>query len=202
MRLLKFVFATAGLFLLVAPVHAVTFSVLGESGGTGFTTSSTADTVTFNWGADAPGSIFVSFTTLNEFSLSLDSFSGDNGGGSRMQLRNGGGMAIVPSPAPSGFSVVTPKPLNDLAADIGGAINAGGAGLGLVFSPGASGELFASLGAGTYYLGFQEPDGAPANGSVTFSVSQVPVPAAGLLFGSALMGAAALRRRKSAQAAA
>ncbi|MEO0412060.1 MAG: hypothetical protein AAF221_09500 [Pseudomonadota bacterium] len=55
--------------------------------------------------------------------------------------------------------------------------------------------LFSSLEAGLYEIAFWEGDNDPNAGTFELTVSAVPVPAAGILFGSALLGAGALRRR-------
>lgn len=56
--------------------------------------------------------------------------------------------------------------------------------------------LFTNLAAGIYEFAFWEGNNDPTATNFTLAVTAVPVPAAGVLFGSALLGAAALRRRK------
>jgi len=66
--------------------------------------------------------------------------------------------------------------------------------------PASSGDvLFSNLAAGTYAFLFYEGDSQSESGSFELVVTAVPTPAAGLLFGSALVGAAYLRRRKGLQ---
>jgi hypothetical protein len=55
------------------------------------------------------------------------------------------------------------------------------------------------LAAGIYEFAFWEGNNDPTATTFTLEVTEVPVPAAGVLFGSALLGAAALRRRKLQQ---
>lgn len=59
--------------------------------------------------------------------------------------------------------------------------------------------LFSFLSAGVYEFAFWEGNNAPTSSNFTLNIAEVPVPAAGVLFGSALLGAAALRRRKLQQ---
>ncbi|MEM9881014.1 MAG: hypothetical protein AAF862_17245 [Pseudomonadota bacterium] len=55
--------------------------------------------------------------------------------------------------------------------------------------------LYRRLAAGSYAFLFFEGDDAPASGSFDLSISAVPTPAAGLLFGSVLVAATYMRRR-------
>lgn len=208
MRLLKSLIAGAGLLFISTQAHAATLdpgaSIAAEDADANvYGISQVDDTFSLTWGSPAPGSVFVEFAVSGgAFNLILDTFSGASGG-ARLQLRNSVGEIADFSPAPSGFTTSTSSSVNSLnsladglGTDAGFDTNGGG----LRAEAGATGALFSNLTAGTYFLGFQNT-GEPQNASAIFRIAAVPVPAAGLLFGSALMGAAALRRRKAAQAA-
>lgn len=61
----------------------------------------------------------------------------------------------------------------------------------------ADGSTIVTAGPGTYYLGFYEGNDF-SNGTLSFTVSAVPVPAGGLMLLGALGGLAVLRRRRKA----
>lgn len=215
MRLLKSIIAGAGLLFVTTQAQSaiVSSSVVAEDNPGAYSITLNSNQVIYAWdnpndpdfpndGSAYPGSAFVEFVVGVDSILSLESYISGSTTASRMQLRDSSGNALALATTPAGSSTQPPNQLNNLAGLVGSPVPGGDSGSGLEFSPGTSGELFASLAAGaTYYLGFQE-NGDPAAGTVTFSITAVPVPAAGLLFGSALMGAAALRRRKAAQVAA
>ncbi|MEM6683974.1 MAG: hypothetical protein AAF607_17195 [Pseudomonadota bacterium] len=63
--------------------------------------------------------------------------------------------------------------------------------------PATSGDvLFSNLSAGTYAFLFYEGDNRSPSGTFQLVVTSVPTPAAGVVFGSALLGAAYIRRRR------
>jgi hypothetical protein len=195
MRLLKSLVAGASLLLMSFQAHAALMSpsVVAEDNAGLYTITFPGNQIVFDW-TQSPGAAFVEFTTAVDFILSLDSYSSSSNSSSRMQLRDSAGNSLIPAVIPAGIAQATPAQLNPLAAADGDV--PGGNGEGLQINRQDSGVLFSFLTAGTYYLGLQE-NGQPDDATVTFSVTAVPVPAAGLLFGSALFGAAALRRRKA-----
>ncbi len=152
------------------------------------------DTVNFSW-SKAPGNTelqWVTFTTTNMFALHLTEVD-TNGGATDV---SGYQLALVGSPTPlttnTGFCAGLPGGSGcNLLAESGSTPTYSN-----VAFPGAT--LFANLAPGTYTLGVKE-GGLPTVASVSFQISEVPVPAAGglLVAGIGLLGFASKRRRKS-----
>lgn len=173
-----------------------------------FGISSSGDTFTVSWdteNAEAttpptdPGAAWFKFNVGSSFTLSLDEYDAEPASvTSTFQLRNSAGVTqtVLPSVLPDAPN--TPGGATNLNAytnTLGGAIP-GPDGTANLFGPGDQfADLFGVLAAGDYFIGVLEGAGGPASASVQFSVSAVPIPAAGILFGSALLGAAVLRRR-------
>ena len=61
--------------------------------------------------------------------------------------------------------------------------------------------LAANLSAGTYRFWFYEGNASPGEGLMSVQISEVPLPGAALLFGTALIGAGAVRARRRQLAA-
>lgn len=62
----------------------------------------------------------------------------------------------------------------------------------------AQAGVYRALSTGTYYLEYAFANGDPLAYGVTTQISAVPLPAAAWLFGSALLGLGALRRKQKA----
>lgn len=156
--------------------------------GTGAAVSATG--LGFDWG-ETPFTGFYDFTTDLPFDLTLARYGEDNvvategmSGYTLDRLMDGSPMRLT---SDSDYC-------EDAAEPVGGTCN-------LVTSSGIMGSvpgdtLFSGLEAGSYRLGFHE-SATPAGGFVEFSVSEVPVPAAGLLLLAGVGGLGIARRLKT-----
>lgn len=170
---------------LFTPAAAVTIDDAQVLEGSGAAVSATG--LGFDWG-DTPFTGVYDFTTDLPFDLTLARYGEDNvvstSGMSGYTLDRLDGASATRLTTDSGYCA-------DAAAPVGGDCN-------IVTSGGAMGAvpgdtLFSRLDAGTYRLGFHESD-TPGGGFVEFNVSEVPVPAAGLLLLGGVAGLGLLRR--------
>lgn len=136
----------------------------------------------------------LTFTTSGLVNIVLAAFP-DTGSGSQAQLSLGG-TSVAPGPdVPLSANLGNNANFNSCVLGVtgGNCYRIGGSGVG------TGTTLYQNLAAGTYTFSFGEGSGGPNSGILELRVSAVPVPAAGVLFGSALLGAAFARRRKLQQ---
>lgn len=134
------------------------------------------------------------FTVAEAFSLKFSAAPGVSGGSGsalRAGLRQGDATSPGASLLASGFTARGCGNVNTISG--GNCFNIRTGSQGANLNPGE--VLFGVLAAGTYSFGLNF-DGNPTVGTLEFQISSIPVPAAGVLFGSALLGAAVVRRRK------
>jgi len=134
------------------------------------------------------------FTIDQNAQLVFDSAPGATGGGGsaiRVGLRSGGAAATGPSIP---FSVSS----GTLSCDRITSIDGSNCFLARIDGPSSYAQpgetLYNFLAPGTYTFG-ADFDGNPNQGVFIFKVRAVPAPAAAVLFGSALLGVAIVRRR-------
>ena len=188
----------------IAPMAqaAISFgpTVVGDA-SLAFTTSptpSTSASFSIEWntaggGASSDAYGYIEFTTTNMFSLTLRAFlpdqtpTGDYR--SAYSIRSMPGDVYVPG---AGDFLVCGDGVGscDLVSNNGNPSYA---------QPGD--VLASSLAAGTYRFWFYEGNASPSAGLLAVNISEVPLPGAALLFGSALLGAGAIRARRKQAAA-
>jgi len=145
---------------------------------------------TFNTGSKSNVSGVITFEVMRTFDLVLLSYSGSANQASAYGLTGTVNAGIVPGGAGASFGCPNSFGLgssNDCRL-LGANPNNRNAAV-----PGET--LFSNLAAGKYEFYFFEGSNAPDSGSFQLQVRSMPVPGAGLLFGTALIGGALIRRR-------
>ncbi|MEO0412061.1 MAG: hypothetical protein AAF221_09505 [Pseudomonadota bacterium] len=136
-----------------------------------------------------PGELFWSFSTTVATKLTFSTY-GDSS-------TSGGSLAGLYS-----TNTGAPPPVDISTQNCSGRITSTNLGCFVLRPEGSNANgpqpgtiLFSNLAPGDYVLEIDDQNNTPQTALIQFTLSEVPIPAAGILFGSALFGAAFLRRR-------
>ncbi len=175
-------------------------STNGNGGDLGAVTTPSGSTtdIDFAWGT-VSASGYVQFTVDTAFDLFLTGYNGSPSGPQDytgiILLEDGGPRyTTLGSFCDHAYVLTEIRGTCDLATN--GPVTPN------IYNPSAVTPIQSALAAGTYYVGYAES--GQTNGTMSFQIaeipdiSEVPLPAGGLLLVGALGGLAALRRRKNA----